>query len=231
MDFRPLALTACSLLFACGTASQSPPDVDSGVSDQLVDAGPACPGCSGCCVNGACKAGTGHSACGGAGDLCDQCSQNETCLAGACALTCDDTTCPSGCCSEGQCVAGTSDSLCGGGGGVCFVCSPSTQKCSQKKCTAVIQTTMRFMGRDGWTEHDCSYSKALLEPAYGEVVSRYPGCTVKRSLGPGGTYIASIDCFPTCSELCQSGVGCWTNCTEPNDCSFTPSGGCQCAWP
>lgn len=101
--------------------------------------GGSCTGCTGCCQNGSCQAGTSATACGFGGLACQSCQSNEKCLSGTCvqdtSSSCNSSNCKTGCCdSNGKCQETTSDSACGTAGNSCKACSTG-ESCVAGVCT------------------------------------------------------------------------------------------------
>ena len=127
----PVAVTNAAdyLVTASNSAGSTSVEVSLAVTSS-------CGSCTGCCLAGACQAGTAQTACGTGGNSCQACSDDEQCTSGGCTLTCDATTCPTGCCSQGVCQSGGETTACGTQGGVCQQCSDPTPMCASGMCVA-----------------------------------------------------------------------------------------------
>ncbi len=176
--------------------------------------GATCANCTGCCLNGVCKVGSAAAACGSGGTACDICSGQETCTAGICKLSCDNTTCPNGCCSQGACKPGIGDAECGSGGGPCSVCA-ATRECRSQTCVQVVSVTMRYqyISSGACPNAFCMLTQKMTPSAYEALLPSYPPpCVVTE---------------PTASErLINCGPSCGTcSCAPPAYCKIS-----QCSW-
>lgn len=229
----PLALVFLvgASVWNCGPTSTEPTDPDAGVP---------CPDCAGCCVDGVCKVGSARSACGSAGALCDVCSAGESCHGGSCALTCDDSTCPSGCCQDGACMGGTAATACGGGGGTCASCG-SAGVCRSRTCVAAAVVSIQWIDTtsppSGYCPaiRECTYQQTMSVAEYNALVSaNYGACLATSTNGGMGRL---IDCKPdwgpggdgTCREACGPSA-CCSLCDTPK-CTRSEAGSCSCSWP
>jgi len=117
------------------------PPADSAVADTLVaaaDVGSPLPSscaetCKGCCLGTECSPGGDGTACGLAGEACQNCSaEGQECVGNACQAppACSAQNCQGCCDAEGKCEAGFIDDNCGAEGAGCVDCtalaSPST---------------------------------------------------------------------------------------------------------
>lgn len=107
------------IMTACGSNPSG--TLDAGPDGGRPDGG-SCSNCYGCCLDGECKAGTGHIACGAGNIECIACTDLQTCVDGACRPTCDDTTCLNGCCQDGTCVVPDGGNECAANGAACGTC-------------------------------------------------------------------------------------------------------------
>jgi hypothetical protein len=175
-------------LASCGPGS-NPPDDECYGSD--------CPGngsdagndqsCSGCMLDGSCRAGNLKEACGSGGVQCSQCGQSEECSdEGVCVeKSCSPDNCD-GCCQNGECIQESDEMACGTGGESCKRCSEG-ERCIEDSCTTC----------DGcWTENgQCE-----------------DGTSVD-ACGAGGD--ACVTCGD--GEICEDGSCVEQNCSESCD--------------
>lgn len=94
--------------------------------------------CPGCCEGNACVPGTDSSACGFAGNQCNDCAaEGESCQSQTCVVQppCGPENC-GGCCDfQGICQPGTFDTGCGRSGQACEVCTTVGETCQSQTCS------------------------------------------------------------------------------------------------
>lgn len=199
---------------------------DSGVAAAGFDAGPTslCGQCDGCCLNGACKAGSGHSACGTGGRACSVCNDFQICASGKCSIACDDTTCSGGCCQAGACKAGSALSACGHVGQACGACV-ANQECRNKACVDVVTVTIKYQ----WYSSSqpcpysvCTTSRVMTPPQWNSIAGQYPiDAGVKPecifSKPAAGQYL--LDCASNYCSSCNCPVPAFC---EEKSCSWSP---------
>ncbi|MEZ4462448.1 MAG: C2 domain-containing protein [bacterium] len=131
--------------------------------------------CTGCYVNGECKAGNERLSCGSGGNACVMCAEGDTCEDGVCTSprNCTPANC-NGCCdANDQCITGNQASACGAGGAACEARLDGTgcidqrcvgaETCGPDNCAGccdngvcVTTTSLTQCGAGGGACQDCS---------------------------------------------------------------------------